>query len=107
MGARKGPARQAQTYFCSAELAQVHLLPHGDQRVAEVVQGEPAGHIQRKPANHEGQERVQGLGGVCILVVGVYGRAHHSSGHVLRRQAGSKRERMVGCRQGEGGGLCA
>ena len=61
------------------------MLPAGKHRVAEVVQAQPAGHLQGKVADHEGQEGQNVLGALSILVVGVHRRADDGCGGKLSR----------------------
>lgn len=56
----------------TSKLAQPYLLSAGDHRVAEVVEGEAAGHLQGKVANHEGQEGQDVLGALGVLIIGVH-----------------------------------
>lgn len=62
----------------TSKLAQPNLLGTGDHCVAEVVQGQAAGHLQGKVTNHEGQKGQDVLGALCILVVGVHRGADDS-----------------------------
>ena len=56
----------------TSKLAQPYLLSAGDHGVAEVVEGEAAGHLQGKVANHEGQEGQDVLGALGVLIIGVH-----------------------------------
>lgn len=65
------------TVYCeqaadTSKLAQPYLLSAGDDSVAEVVEGEAAGHLQCKVANHEGQEGQDVFGALGILIIGVH-----------------------------------
>lgn len=56
----------------TSKLAQPYLLGASDHGVAEVVEGEAAGHLQGKVANHEGQEGQDVFGALGILIIGVH-----------------------------------
>lgn len=56
----------------TSKLAQPYLLSAGEHSVAEVVEGEAAGHLQGKIANHEGQEGQDVLSALGILIIGVH-----------------------------------
>lgn len=56
----------------TSKLAQPNLLGAGDHSVAEVIEGQAAGHLQGKVADHEGQKGQDVLGALCILIVWVH-----------------------------------
>lgn len=62
----------------TSQLAQPNLLSAGEHSVAEVVEAQPAGHLEGKVAHHEGQKGHYGFSALCIVVVGVHWGADDS-----------------------------
>lgn len=58
--------------MATSQFAQPDLLGAGEHSVTEVVEAQPAGHLQGKVAYHEGQEGQDVLGTLGILIIGVH-----------------------------------